>query len=648
MRLDPHVLTRLAILFSLMLAFGCAPSTLVPTQTFGAGAATPTLGPSPTAAPAVAPSPTPIPEPPRGSIQHHPSYNNIRSLAFDGRGGLWAATMSGVVHWDLETGEPRLYTVADGVGSAIVHHLAVDAHGVLWVATSGGVSRFDGQVWHTYTMRDGLASDIVTSVAPDRDGVWVGTQAGASRLVEGTWQNLGPADGLAGDLVWRVGVGADDDVWFSTHSGGVGRYSTTDDKWTMYAAESFPLVNARVLAIDRDGMPWVHIGYDNVYRFNGTAWELAYEVGGGRWVCDIAFDDHNTPYIATCVGYRAVGTGVAYRENDSWHEWTVDDGLPDNSVQAVAVSDDGVVAVGTSYGVSLRSAAPPEGTGGDWRHLRYGPLLDHVREVEVTEDGAVWMAFGSDGFPSPSGGVTRFYQGAWQYYDQDLTVDPNIRALAAAPDGTLWIGGGCGFAQHAGTGWRVTADCERLHGNVRGIIPAPDGSIWLHTEFNVYHLAADDLATFENMLPTDMSLAADGTLWVAHSPLNQERKLSSFDGQEWHDEDTDFPLQTAFALTASGQDLWVVGAGGVARLDENGWRHYGPADGLPTDAASQVYASPNGEVWVITPAGLARYLETTARFESHPLPVQTVYDMAFGQDGSLWVGTSSGLLHYRP
>jgi len=64
-----------------------------------------------------------------------------------------------------------------------VRAVAVAPDGTLWFGTSAGVSRFDGATWTTYTTRDGLAANRVSSVTVGPDGtLWFGTAAGVSRF----------------------------------------------------------------------------------------------------------------------------------------------------------------------------------------------------------------------------------------------------------------------------------------------------------------------------------------------------------------------------------------------------------------------------------------------------------------------------------
>jgi ligand-binding sensor domain-containing protein len=99
-----------------------------------------------------------------------------------------------------------------------VFALHVDPEDVVWAGTwGGGVSRFDGESWTNYTREDGLAGNIVYSMAQDEDGVfWFGTNGGISRFDGRNWRNYGVQEGLPDNNVYSVEVTPNGDVWAGT------------------------------------------------------------------------------------------------------------------------------------------------------------------------------------------------------------------------------------------------------------------------------------------------------------------------------------------------------------------------------------------------------------------------------------------------
>lgn len=91
----------------------------------------------------------------------------------------------------------------------------------IWVGTwGGGVGHFDGKKWRNYSTHDGLAGNIVFSMAQDKDGVWwFGTNKGVSRFDGKHWLSLSRHDGLFGDSVYAVAAAPNGDVWVGTRNG---------------------------------------------------------------------------------------------------------------------------------------------------------------------------------------------------------------------------------------------------------------------------------------------------------------------------------------------------------------------------------------------------------------------------------------------
>ncbi len=91
---------------------------------------------------------------------------------------------------------------------------------VLWAGTwGGGVSRFDGTSWKSFTTDDGLAGNIVYSIAQDEEGVlWFGTNRGISRYDGTNWRNYNQHHGLADVNVYAIEVAPNGEIWAGTRS----------------------------------------------------------------------------------------------------------------------------------------------------------------------------------------------------------------------------------------------------------------------------------------------------------------------------------------------------------------------------------------------------------------------------------------------
>ncbi len=123
----------------------------------------------------------------------------------------------------------KTYTVRNGLLSDAVTSLCQDSNGYLWVGTSDGASVYDGETFRNYTVTDGLASSLVNCIVRDvnHEGVvWIGTNGGGvSRFQGGSFSNfrMGASDwsnrvnGIAQDASGIVYCASDDGIYRIFH-----------------------------------------------------------------------------------------------------------------------------------------------------------------------------------------------------------------------------------------------------------------------------------------------------------------------------------------------------------------------------------------------------------------------------------------------
>ena len=72
----------------------------------------------------------------------------------------------------------RHFTVDDGLPQSIITDIMKDSRGFIWLASNGGVSRFDGHIFHNYSVANGYPFHLVTGIIEKEPGVfWVADYA---------------------------------------------------------------------------------------------------------------------------------------------------------------------------------------------------------------------------------------------------------------------------------------------------------------------------------------------------------------------------------------------------------------------------------------------------------------------------------------
>ena len=177
----------------------------------------------------------------------------VYGLAVDDKNRVWFGTEGGVSMFDkttwhswshkdglgAENVDKLPFSKNTGLGTRARHDLGVmsdgnatynpnyvfsilsDRNNTIWAGTwGGGVSLFDHENWRNLTTENGLAGNIVYSLAQDNLGLyWFGTNRGLSRFDGESWVNFGVHDGLPGNDVYAIATQENGNVWIGTRGG---------------------------------------------------------------------------------------------------------------------------------------------------------------------------------------------------------------------------------------------------------------------------------------------------------------------------------------------------------------------------------------------------------------------------------------------
>lgn len=171
----------------------------------------------------------------------------------------WFAPFEGGLHW--LKGETAGSVANDGLARDVVYSIAGNKD-ELWIGRQeGGLTQLryvDGAFKaKTYTESDGLAQNSVYAVYPSRDGtVWAGTlSGGVSELRNGHFKTYTFSNGISSNTVASIAETPDGTMWFATPNG---VSSLRDGHWRVFGtSEGLPSADVNCLATDSSGVLWI-------------------------------------------------------------------------------------------------------------------------------------------------------------------------------------------------------------------------------------------------------------------------------------------------------------------------------------------------------------------------------------------------------
>jgi ligand-binding sensor domain-containing protein/signal transduction histidine kinase len=143
----------------------------------------------------------------------------ITAITQTSDGAVWLGSKDDGL-FRYEDGQTRHLSTKDGLISDVILTVAADRDGSLWIGTADGLNHLRGEKIESYTSADGLPDDFIRSLFADRDGsLWVGTRRGLAHRQNGHFTVLSSADGLTSNLIGAMLRSSSNDLWVGTLDG---------------------------------------------------------------------------------------------------------------------------------------------------------------------------------------------------------------------------------------------------------------------------------------------------------------------------------------------------------------------------------------------------------------------------------------------
>ncbi len=386
----------------------------------------------------------------------------------------------------------------------------------------------------------------------------------------------------------------------------------------------------------------------------------------------------------------------------STQSWVLENGLPQNTVQALAQTHDGFLWVGTEAGL-----ARFDGSGFRIYDHNSTPALpaSDIHCLLASGDGSLWVGTSQglaqlkdgkvavlttrEGLPSndirslsidarglisvsTAGGEAQI-QGESavpvQSDEQESSASTsNIVFSVTLPDGRIAQATRSTLLVPLRSGeLRLTVGRELPGNRIQTLLVDSAGSLWIGTDGGLARVVGGTVQLFppSDPLSTASVLALledhEGDLWIGTETeglhILRDRRFFTFGAHEGLASDA----TTTIVEDRSGT-LWVGTSGNglnAVHLNEDGTgtevfparagvRNYTVQNGLASDVILSLAAAPNGDLWVGTPDGLSRIhsgaIDTFTSADG--LPDDFIRSLYVDSDGSLWIGTRHGLAHW--
>lgn len=440
-------------------------------------------------------------------------------------------------------------------------------------------------------------------------------------------------DGLPHNLVHAVAQDADGYLWVGSWEGAArfnGRQFTAFDQRTL---ADIPLLGVRTILRDDDGAMLFGTAQHGVIRLADGVWSKLEPTVERR---------------LRVISLRRVPDGSLWIGTDQaplrlWPDGRLETigagAIPRGVVFTLLEAGPGDMLIGSEHGLFRLHAGQIENRG---RQL--GLDASAVRAIIRRRNGDLVIGGDAGAFVLAGDGPLR------------QILDQRVESLLEDRDQTLWIGVSSGglVRWHQGRIERIDAPLGLRGRNSQALIEDREGLLWVGTTNGLYRIndapafGLDTTRGLGDNYPRTI-LRHNDSMYVGHA-----RGLDRWHGDTFEPVALGPDEVSVLALASARQGgLWIgtYDRGVLFLPDGASAASEAIAEPLPSRHVRAVYETADGSLWIGTTAGLVRRRPDgrLQRFDDQPgLNGSFVRGISPARDGGLWIALADGLMRWRP
>jgi signal transduction histidine kinase/ligand-binding sensor domain-containing protein/CheY-like chemotaxis protein len=544
----------------------------------------------------------------------------------------------------------KFYGEEEGLQNLAVQVVLQDRTGFLWVGTQNGLYRYDGSGFIGFSKSDGLPGARIESLHETIDGtLWVGTQTGLARRNRDHFETvpIGVAQGIAG----RAGIVSDPSgrLYLATERGLVtGTPSPTGFEFVLIPRPARATEDeATSVYVDASDTAWYGCGVHFCRLDGGQGREISAEEGLPleKWET-ILGDLEGNLWVRS-------ERSLYVRANGS-HRFELRSGLAEshNTAATLALDPSGRLLVPTDRGLARQTDS-----GWDVIDAHEGLTTNDIAAVVLDREGSIWLGLLGSGLARWLG------YNEWQSWsDREGLSRESIWAIARDAGSRLWVGTQFGLNYAEQQNGKIVWRQQPIPGveMVRTLAAARDGTLWVGAYPGGLHRLDPRTGRAVGVRSTSgpnmdyvrhVMVDRDGRAWAS----TREGLFRSIPGSPDFEPVFRPGSQPAEIFHMTMQDrtglMWAAGTHGLARLAGGTWKRYTKHDGLKSDNVAHIAEDPDGSIWIgyYDAYGLSRLtfhggeLKLENFTVANGLRSDKSLFLGFDVRGWLWSGTDHGV-----